>query len=1135
MLLFLAVSVFVYIINSESYLEDYLSEHLGVEATVGELDVSLLSGTVKISSSVIGPKDDPFIQFDSLEGELDYSHLWSSQLTVELLKLTNAKVRYPFEFNFKQSEENTEDTSLPFDFIDVAAIDIHNLNFEYRGDVSLVAEGGDVKVRNLPVAEDGFLLFGDLQRLVKASETTLEANLKTLRSEKTTLNNLSLNAHIEQQRLIIDEINSGQSSININLLEHSKAAAATGESQGNSTSNIPSVEVAELDLPFNDIVIEKIHLGKTDLAIQDQQEFSVKAIEAEFSELLLVQDKKALWLDWPSFYEAQNSQFQLSSEAMKSDVIDFESLSLKGNLKAGDFLIPSFSLNQPVLKLAPKAENDSSASADLSGLLLPFKTVTLVGGEITQGKISLAYGDDKHEVSQLNLELKQLPLVMNQKPVFLLDKVNVGEQQASVVLSDANYQGSLGTISKMSSTVSLKNSEVNVEELKISQPNINYQLVAVKKESDTSSSDAEITLPVDTIHLGQLTLDGAQFTLESSGQTYAGQGLKLTGRDIPLYSDATWVVAEPKSWQKQAESALSADSLELPQGSLSGVSVDAVYQNNQLTINKFTLAGSDLSIDAEADDNNPSAPSNEALPLDYVQLNNIDLKRLNIKYQNQDLRYQLSGANLSLSSFPLVREGELVSDPVSYSGSETNRVAINVGELVLPEGRIRGFETRGTLRNKDLMLDYFRTNSADLKFLLSDQGGETNNTPSEAETPTANKFALRTFKIGDLKLQGINAELSRGEGESAQTYSVKNGYLGATEIMLAKNHQTIDQWYHSQLENAFTLIALKVEQVQQEQNIIHNITATAVQDNQIVTVQPLRMMVNEAPLSARWIIDLSQQPYQSTYISDFNDLSLDKLVVPADEKGVSMSGNLKGDIDIAFLGLQPDVIRDSLQGKVLITNQTPLTLHRLNVNKVLRSFLDSQSFGLLDFGGFLLAGPLGLLASQGVSLQDTLGQLGADEGDTHITHFNLDMDIENGVLTTKDVAAATLKYRFAFNGQIDLAQQEFKDFEFDIINEKGCSEYGQTLNGSLISPEIETFTAAFDAVTGSVVGLFKQGVGLITGGACSAVYEGVVPHPEDGAEIIPKEQQRTIDPNAPEEEQDTESAETTEAEEADSN
>lgn len=259
-LLFLAVSVFVYIINSESYLEDYLKEHLGVEATVGELDVSLLSGTIKISSSVIGPKDDPFVQFERLEGELDYSHLWSSQLTVELLQLTNAKVRYPFEFKLKEDETTSEETSLPFDFIDVAAIDINNLDFEYRGEVTLLAKGAEVKVRNIPVAEDGFLLFEDLQRLVKASNTTLEASLKTLQSDKTQLNDLSLNAHIDGQRLVIDDVYSGQSSININLLDHSQASSvpATQVKQDGKSSNPTSPKAESLELPFNDIVIKKI-------------------------------------------------------------------------------------------------------------------------------------------------------------------------------------------------------------------------------------------------------------------------------------------------------------------------------------------------------------------------------------------------------------------------------------------------------------------------------------------------------------------------------------------------------------------------------------------------------------------------------------------------------------------------------------------------------------------------------------------------------------------------------------------------------------------------------------------------------------------------------------------------------------
>jgi len=204
-LLFLAVSILVYVVNSESYLEDYLTDTLGVEAHIGELDVSLLSGTVAISSSTLGPKDNPFLSFESLKGELDYSQLWSSRLTVELLELNNTKARYPFDFQLKSSENAaSEETNLPFDYIDVAAIDINNLDFVYSDGFSLEAKGTDIQIRNLPVADSGFLLFEDLDRLVKASHTTVDAKVSALTSDKSQLNDLELYAHIDNKQLIID-------------------------------------------------------------------------------------------------------------------------------------------------------------------------------------------------------------------------------------------------------------------------------------------------------------------------------------------------------------------------------------------------------------------------------------------------------------------------------------------------------------------------------------------------------------------------------------------------------------------------------------------------------------------------------------------------------------------------------------------------------------------------------------------------------------------------------------------------------------------------------------------------------------------------------------------------------------------
>lgn len=51
-LLVISVSILVYLINSEAFLEKQIEEQLGMSSQVGELDVSLFSGTVDRKSVV---------------------------------------------------------------------------------------------------------------------------------------------------------------------------------------------------------------------------------------------------------------------------------------------------------------------------------------------------------------------------------------------------------------------------------------------------------------------------------------------------------------------------------------------------------------------------------------------------------------------------------------------------------------------------------------------------------------------------------------------------------------------------------------------------------------------------------------------------------------------------------------------------------------------------------------------------------------------------------------------------------------------------------------------------------------------------------------------------------------------------
>lgn len=1149
-LLFLAVSILVYMVNSESYLEDYLTDTLGIEAHIGELDVSLLSGTVSISSSRLGPKDDPFLSFESLQGELDYSQLWSSRLTVELLELNNAKARYPFDFKLKSSKKAaSEETNLPFDYIDVAAIDINNLDFVYSDGFSLEAKGTDIQVRNLPVADSGFLLFEDLDRLVKASQTTIDAKVSALTSDKSQLNDLELHAYIENKQLIIDSLESGQSSLSLNLLDYSEPDGSLAKSsEKDHSSTVTGNSNEPLDLPFNDIIVKTINLGRTDLEIKDRDSIIVNAIEAHFSQLLLVKDKQALWLDWPTFYQVQDSEFTLSSKALKSEVFDFESMDLAGELKGGQFTLPTFVIEKPLVTLnvdaTAQTEADSSSKPDSTPLNihLPFKGVTLVKGSVSQGELDITQGKKNHVIDNVSLEVSNLPLIRDHTLIYDENQLNVGSNDVQISLTSASYKGQYGEVKDVTADIVLNESEARIKNLNIAKPNVRFAQNSSGRDSTEagSSSDSSLSdrssLPLKHIFLEQIDVTEAEFDIELNREQYAGEGINVTLKTLPIYKDNKWLVAEPSAWKDQVDLNIGAQSISVPQGSLANLSVKSSISEGSATVSALSVASADLTINVQADDN--KQPQGVLLPIDSLQLQNIDMNEVDLVYKNEDIEYRLLDANLKLDRFPLIRKGSLVSDPMEYMQAASNSLALSAVEVETPEGIVRGLSLQGAVSNKDLMLDYLRTESADIH--LKQAAGEQAEVSSEETVEKVNdekvgqpaqEFSLRTVKIGDLKLENINvnvetvAEDSGGSAsESAsEALAIKNLYLGATGLILAKNHQTIDQWYGSQLENAFTLVALKVDHIQQAENTIRDLAVTAVQSGQKIEIQPMRLTYNQAPLRAKWIIDLSTQPYQSTYLSQFKGLSLEKLTKSANDESSRVSGLLDGKVDIRFQGLDVDTIASSLSGAIAINNQGPITLHRLNVNKVLRSFLDSQNFGLLDLGGFLLAGPLGLLASQGVSLQDTLSHLGADEGDTQFTHLNVDVNIDKGVVTTKDVAAATLQYRFAFNGVIDLGKQQFKDFKFDIINEKGCSEYGQTLNGNLLSPDIETFTAAFDAVTGSIVGLFKQGVGLITGGACSAVYQGVVPHPEEGAEIIQKEQQRTIDPDAPEEDSEQKS------------
>jgi AsmA protein len=169
-----------------------------------------------------------------------------------------------------------------------------------------------------------------------------------------------------------------------------------------------------------------------------------------------------------------------------------------------------------------------------------------------------------------------------------------------------------------------------------------------------------------------------------------------------------------------------------------------------------------------------------------------------------------------------------------------------------------------------------------------------------------------------------------------------------------------------------------------------------------------------------------------------------------------------------------------------------LTLVGTDLDLALSRFESSQNFSLVDVGGVLLAGPLGLAVTKGYNFVNLFRGTG---GNSRIGNFVSEWKVEHGVAQAKDVALATTKNRIALQGGLDLANDRFADVTVAVINAEGCATVRQEIRGTLGRP-IVAKPQMFGSITGPAVNLYKLTRGVFPQGPCDVFYAGSVAPPE---------------------------------------
>lgn len=244
----------------------------------------------------------------------------------------------------------------------------------------------------------------------------------------------------------------------------------------------------------------------------------------------------------------------------------------------------------------------------------------------------------------------------------------------------------------------------------------------------------------------------------------------------------------------------------------------------------------------------------------------------------------------------------------------------------------------------------------------------------------------------------------------------------------------------------------------------------------------LNIKASASNLGGEAELQVTVQP-SKLHLAEFQPLFNDIPVMPSGD--MTMAANLTTQ---GTLNDNNNLLR-ALNGELSIGLQQG-KLQGVDVNKVVAAFKNSKETDLKDIGSFILTGPVGILAANLFDLGDGVQAM---EGETLIPQLQFNGTIGQGKLHVNNTAIATDQYRLAFDGAIDPLKSTFEEFTFAVLNEQGCADLTQTLNGDMAQPTSAVAKSLLDSAIAPITGLLNSVKNTVSD--CEPFYVGDVAHP----------------------------------------
>jgi len=207
-----------------------------------------------------------------------------------------------------------------------------------------------------------------------------------------------------------------------------------------------------------------------------------------------------------------------------------------------------------------------------------------------------------------------------------------------------------------------------------------------------------------------------------------------------------------------------------------------------------------------------------------------------------------------------------------------------------------------------------------------------------------------------------------------------------------------------------------------------------------------------------------------------------------------LTGTMTVTPDLSLRGKDADEMKKTLSGTVSLRGDG-LTLHGMEIDRVLSTVEAAQSLNLADVGAYLLTGPLSSAVVKGYRYgEDSRSTAGG--GESRITRLVSDWTVRDGMAEARDVAFSTGKNRIALKGKLDLVNGRFVDVTVATLDGKGCAKLRQKISGPFADPRMDK-VSMLQSVAAPILGILEREARRFLGSqACVPFYTGTVRHPE---------------------------------------